>query len=121
MVQKDMRLRPSALFSKIYKEGGSVATSELILFSLARGDQRQTRVGFSISKKVGNAVTRNKIRRRLRNIVETKADRLKDGHLLVFVGRPRAAESSFEGLEKAAASLLDRANLLKDNRHEGSS
>jgi ribonuclease P protein component len=120
-VHKEMRLKPSALFKKVYERGASRATGELALFSLAVGDKSQTRVGFSVSKKVGNAVTRNKIRRRLRSVIESKAERLKDGYLLVLVGRPKAATSSFEDLSRSVEKLLGRADLLKDKHHEGSS
>lgn len=115
-MRKDLRLRRPELFPKVYKEGKSLAAREVVLYFLYPGTEGPTRVGFSISKKVGKAVTRNKIKRRLKSILESIADNLRGGYILVFVGRPAAAESSFAELREAVRRLLKQADILKDNQ-----
>lgn len=115
-MRKDLRLRQTRLFDKVYKEGKSIATGEVVLCFLYLGSEAPTKVGFSISKKVGNAVTRNKVKRRLKSIIGSAVGSLRDGYVLVFVGRPKAARSSFTDLKNSAYRLLRQANILEDNR-----
>lgn len=72
-----------------------------------------TRAGFSISKKVGNAVTRNRIKRRLKGVLESAGQELRSGYILVIVGRPAAADSSFAELRNSVRRLLKRAEILE--------
>jgi ribonuclease P protein component len=115
-VRKDLRLRQTRLFDKVYREGKSIATAEVVLCFLNLGSETSTQVGFSINKKVGNAVTRNRVKRRLKNIIESTAGNLRSGFIIVFVGRPLAAESSFSELKSSAHRLLRKANILEDSR-----
>ena len=75
-----------------------------------------SRVGFSISKRVGNAVIRNRVKRRLREVVR-QAD-LQDGWDLVFIARGPAAQADFSQAQGAAYELLRRARVLCDDRKE---
>lgn len=115
-MHKDLRLRRPELFKKVYEQGKSVATKEAVLYYLCVGEQVQARAGFSVSKKVGNAVVRNKLRRRLKNIYAAVADRVEDGWLLVVIGRPRAADVAFCELEDSVHRLLRRARIFKEDQ-----
>jgi ribonuclease P protein component len=70
----------------------------------------QSRYAFSVSKRVGNAVIRNRVRRRLREAIRSLP--LIEGHDLVLVARPSAAESNFQALKAELTKLLGRAKLL---------
>jgi ribonuclease P protein component len=72
---------------------------------LRRGDEGPVRVGFTVSKKVGNAVERNRVRRRLREIVRSAAKHLRAGHDYVLIGRRGALACPFDRL----AVEFDRA------------
>ena len=74
-------------------------------------EQPLTRYAFAISKRVGNAVTRNRVKRRLREILRLSA--LTQGHDIVIVARPAAAETDFQSLNTELMMLLKRARLLK--------
>jgi len=80
----------------------------------------QKRVGFSVSKKVGVAVVRNRTKRRLRECIRPLLPQMRSG-LYVFVARPSAAESSFAELSAKVRQLLRKADALKPSAGEAHS
>ena len=70
----------------------------------------QTRCGFSVSKKIGNAVTRNRIKRVLKEII--RVTNLKGGWDIVFITRPTTARASYTVMKGAVEALLARADLI---------
>lgn len=75
------------------------------------------RFGFSVGKRVGNAVVRNTMKRRLREAVRTAT--VKPGWDMVFIVRVQAAGSAYHELRDAALDLLGRARLLEPKRVAG--
>jgi ribonuclease P protein component len=75
-----------------------------------RGDA--CRIGFSISKKLGGAVERNRIKRRLREVLRAKAAKLSPGFDVIMVGRGRLREATFSEIDAAVVELLNRARIL---------
>src|SRR5687768_3914 len=67
------------------------------------------RVGFTVSRKVGNAVVRNRVRRRLKEIVRLRQATMAAAHDVVIIAFPGAAQASFETLEQEVSCLLARA------------
>ena len=116
VVRRDLRLRRGELFAKAYREGKSIPAKQVVLYFLDTGSGDPTRVGFSISKKIGNAVVRNKTKRRLKSILGSLADELREGHILVFVGRTAVTDCSFAELSAVVRRLLERATILGGNR-----
>jgi ribonuclease P protein component len=87
-----------------------VSTKGFILQMRDRRDDGPARVGFTVSKKVGNAVERNRIRRRLREVVRGAADAARPGRDYVLVGRRAGLSAPFSGLVedfKSALQCLD--------------
>jgi ribonuclease P protein component len=70
-----------------------------------------SRYGFSVSKRVGKAVTRNRVKRRLRDILRSKP--LVSGWDVIFIARPLVAGANYAGLEKSVDNLLSQARLLR--------
>jgi ribonuclease P protein component len=86
-----------------------VATRAFILQMRDRHDDGPARVGFTVSKKVGNAVERNRVRRRLREVVRQAAgDVTRPGHDYVLVGRHAGLTAPFGGLLEDFKSALQR-------------
>jgi ribonuclease P protein component len=80
-----------------------------VLQALGRADNGPTRVGFTASKKVGNAVERNRVRRRLKDVVKRSADgRLQCGHDYVLIGRRAALQLPFDRLAEEFKTALRR-------------
>ena len=104
------RLGDNRNYRFVYRRGKSNPSRNLTLVHL-KG--RELKIGFSVSGKVGNAVTRNRIRRWMREDVRKLRTRLKCGKY-IFVARPSAAEMSHAALTREIGSLLNRAKLLKE-------
>ena len=93
--------------------GAKVHGAGFVLQARDRGDGKPARVGFTVSKKVGNAVERNRVRRRLREVVRLAADdRIPAGRDYVLVGRRAALELPFERLTADFAGALRRINRV---------
>lgn len=104
------RLGDNRNYRFVYRRGKSNPSRNLTLVHL-KG--RELKIGFSVSGKVGNAVTRNRIRRWMREDVRKLRTRLKCGKY-IFVARLSAAEISHAALTREIGSLLNRAKLLKE-------
>ena len=116
-MERRYRLQKNRAFQYVYRKGHSVACGNLVLL-LAPG--REKKVGFSVSKKVGNAVTRNKVRRRLRECFRPLLGDVKIG-LYVVIARPSAANAAFRDLDRDVHYLLRKQGaFLKRPSGEGS-
>ena len=103
-MERQYRLQKNSAFQYVYRRGHSVACRDLVLLH-ARG--HGVKVGFSVSRKVGNAVVRNRIRRRLRECFRPLLGDVKPG-LYVIVARPSAAKATFQSLQRDVRYLLKK-------------
>jgi ribonuclease P protein component len=108
------RLSRSAEFERVYRQGRSVGNRFLVLYAFPRaGAADGPRLGLSVSRKVGGAVDRNKVKRLLREAFRAEAARLPDVVAVVIVARPDALElverEGLAGVQAAVAELLGRA------------
>lgn len=97
-------------YALVYSRGSSWASNLMVMKALPNG-LTLSRYGFSVSKRVGKAVARNKIKRRLREILRIKP--LKPAWDIVFIVRPAAANADYISLKRAVEGLLSRAGLLE--------
>lgn len=102
------RLSRSAEFERVYRQGKSVGNRQLVLYSFPNATIERTRLGLSVSRKVGGAAERNRVKRLLREAFERFEAHIESGHDVVVVARPQAlALAEREGLEGIAAALGD--------------
>ena len=105
-------LKENHLFRRAYNRGKSAADSRLALY-VRRNGQKANRLGFTVSTKVGGAVVRNRVRRRLREIYRLHEGALASGCDVVVVARVQAASSGYHQLEKSFLKLAEKLGLLK--------
>jgi len=94
MAAKRRRLTRSGEFDRVYRDGSSHATRYLVLYGFPRqaDETAEVRLGVSVSRKVGGAVDRNRVKRVLRETFWGLSDRVPAGHDFVLVARPEIGE-----------------------------
>ena len=117
-MQRAYRLRRPAEFQRVRAGKRSWGHPLLVLY-VAPNDGQPTRVGISVGKRVGNAVVRNRVKRRVREAVRLRYAELAPGHDLVFIARAPAAEADWPALRSASEELLHRARVLPHERGDG--
>ncbi|NOU94764.1 ribonuclease P protein component [Paenibacillus sp. LMG 31456] len=109
-MEKKNRLTKREYFDKVYRGGKSVANHQFVLYSYARHQQAGFRLGISVSKKLGNAVVRNRIRRMVKEIVRLNAQRFPVGYDLILIARKPVVGMAYAEMEKSIFHVLKRAN-----------
>ena len=104
------RLRQRQDFANVYRRGRPYRSDLLIMRSL-RTDEPLSRFGFTTSKAIGNAVTRNRVRRRMREAIGSLG--IASGWDIVFNSRVSIAEASYAQIRETMRMLLERADLLE--------
>lgn len=105
-------LKQNHLFRRLYSKGKSCSCRELVVYCRRNGSDRN-RIGYTVSAKLGNAVTRNRVRRRLREIYRLNEPRFSTGWDIIVVARTRAVYSQYGALQEALLGLCDSLHLLK--------
>jgi ribonuclease P protein component len=108
---KTKRLTRSAEFERVRKEGRKVGGS-LVSLAVLSNTSDGLRAGFITSRKVGGAAVRNRVRRRLREIVRRQQKKIIDGTWVVTIASARAARASYGALEEEWLRLAARASIL---------
>ncbi len=109
---KDRRLTHPAEFDHV-KQSGSTRGGKLLGLNFAPVESSAPcRIGFIVSRRIGGAVVRNRVRRRLREIVRRHQHDLRSGFWIVLVARRDAVSASYHQLEHELLRLARRASIL---------
>lgn len=113
MLTRNHRLTSSAEFAQAVRRGRRAGTRTLVLhLDLATPlpeQRREAEVGFVVSKAIGNAVMRNRVKRRLREIIRERLGELPDSSVLVVRALPAAAGASYQRLADDVDAAIQRA------------
>ena len=99
-------------FGRVRSEGKAEGGRFLVLGVFARKEEARFRVGFVTSKRLGGAVVRNRLRRRLREIVRKEQQRVRPGFWFVVVARAAAVRATYAELKDEWLRLAERASIL---------
>lgn len=112
-MHKQLRLRNRADFNRIYRFGKSFANRQLVVYWSNKPEIERFRLGVSASKKIGNAVVRNRMRRMLKEIVRLHEAEIRDHVDLILIVRSGAVGMEYKDLEKSVLHVLRKASLLR--------
>ncbi len=105
-------LKKDSDFRKVYKYGKSVANKYLVMYIL-NNKLEYSRLGISVSKKVGNATVRNKVKRRIREAYRNLIDEnVKSGYDIVFIARVSSKDVDYKAIEKSVLFLSKKSNII---------
>ena len=105
-------LKLNHIFRRLYATAG-YANGHLVLYA-RKNHSQSNRVGITVSKKLGGAVIRNRVRRRLREVYRLHEEQFAPGWDIVIVARSRCIKADFAALTKAYLSLAEKAGILKE-------
>ncbi|MTI49789.1 ribonuclease P protein component [Sporosalibacterium faouarense] len=105
-------LRNNKDFRNVYDKGKSFANRYLVMFYL-KNNMEISRVGFSVTKKLGNAVVRNKVKRRMKESYRINSNKFRNGYDIVFLSRVKAKDANFKEIESAILHIGKLAKLIK--------
>ena len=112
MLPSASRLRQRSAFGRVYAKGRSYATDLVVVYILpCKG--HTTRIGFSVSKKLGNSVNRNRVKRLLREAAREMLPQISDGYDVVVVARSRAAGADYGNVCAALYGRFQKAGIFK--------
>ena len=107
-------LKLNHIFRKLYSTGGHA--NGLMAMYVRRNREGVNRVGVTVSKKLGKAVVRNRVRRRLREVYRLHESRFLPGWDIVVVARRRAITADFSDLTKAYLALAKKSGILREEQ-----
>jgi ribonuclease P protein component len=108
-MQKNKRLTKPEQYTSVY-DAGITQVDRFLVLKAKPNHLEYSRFGISVSKKVGNAVIRNRVKRVLREVLRLIAK--KPGWDIVIIARGPSAESKYQVLERSVSDLLSRSHLL---------
>lgn len=114
-MRKEERLTKRKDFEIVYRKGRAWANNLLVLRALPN-ELGSSRYGFAAGKRLGGAVVRNRVKRRLRE--GARLAPIKDGWDIVLIARQHAVDTDYHTLKRALEELLARAQLLGNGREE---
>ena len=112
-LRKSFRVKKEKDFNAIFQEGKSVANRKFVVYRLENSEQH-FRVGLSVSKKLGNAVMRNQIKRRIRHVLITHKDQIIENLDFVVIARKGVEEMNYTELKKNLLHVLRLANIYQE-------
>ena len=100
-MKKKIRIKKNDDFQAVFQKGKSNANRQFVVYKLDKEKQPHFRIGLSVSKKIGNAVVRNRIKRMIRQSIRELEDEIDSGKDFVIIARKPCAEMTYEELKKS--------------------
>ncbi|MEH7112214.1 ribonuclease P protein component [Neobacillus niacini] len=112
-MKKELRVKKNKEFQEAFQKGQSFANRQFVIYSLKKENQDYFRIGLSVSKKLGNAVTRNQIKRYIRQAIFELSDQIVPGNDYVIIARKPAADMDFFEVKKSLTHVLKVGKVFR--------
>ncbi|WP_018249404.1 ribonuclease P protein component [Orenia marismortui] len=109
----DKKLKKTYEFKRVYKYGNSIADRFVVLYVL-RNNSQERKVGYSVSKKIGKAVVRNKVKRLFREAYRNNKYKLINGIDIVLIARKPIVSASYQQINKSLNYLFKKSKIIKE-------
>lgn len=107
-------IKENYVFRRMYRKGRSSVQGGLVAYC-QKNKQGKTRLGVTVSTKLGKAVVRNRVRRQLREIYRLHLHEMKKGYDLILVGRVKAVHTPYSKLDKQYLRALEELSLREEH------
>lgn len=114
-MKKAYRVKSEKDFQKVFNGGNSKANRQFVVYTLPKSGQEHFRVGISVGKKIGNAVIRNQVKRRVRQALQEldKEHSFKDELDFILIARNPVSQMDFFEIKKSLLHVLSLANVIE--------
>ncbi|MFA9556242.1 ribonuclease P protein component [Evansella sp. AB-rgal1] len=112
-MKKENRLKKNEDFQIIFQQGTSVANRQFVVYYLRKADQECARIGLSVSKKLGNAVTRNRIKRLMREALSILLPDISKNYDVVIIARRPTIDMELQQFRNSITHVLKLSGVLK--------
>ncbi|CAM3624290.1 ribonuclease P protein component [Cytobacillus oceanisediminis] len=115
-MKKEFRVKKNKEFQEAFKKGKSFANRQFVVYILRKEEQEHFRIGLSVSKKIGNAVMRNQIKRYIRQAFLELGEEIKPQYDLIVIARKPVADMDFHEVKKSLTHVLKISRVLNKPR-----
>ncbi|MEW9501183.1 ribonuclease P protein component [Jeotgalibacillus marinus] len=112
-MKKEQRIKKNPEFQLVFRHGSSMANRQFVLYQLKKKDQDVFRLGLSVSKKIGNAVVRNQVKRYIRQAFLELSPQLHKDFDYVVIARKPAADMNFHQTKSSLIHVMAKSKVLK--------
>ncbi|MBM7572519.1 ribonuclease P protein component [Aquibacillus albus] len=112
-MKKAYRLKKNEEFQLVFNKGKSFANRQLVLYFLKKTDQQHFRVGLSVSKKIGNAVVRNQIKRYIKQAFLELDGKVANNYDFILIARKPVKDMDYHQVKKSLIHVLSKSKLIK--------
>lgn len=111
-MRKRQRIKKDKEFQRVFKEGKSYANRQFVVYCLPKEGQKEFRIGLSVGKKIGNAVTRNQVKRYIRQVFLELKEEIRQDMDYIIIARLPAANLNYHETRKSLEHVLKIAKVL---------
>ena len=114
-MKKSYRVKKETHFQEVFTKGKSCANRQFVIYTLEKPQQPHFRVGISVGKKIGNAVQRNWVKRRIRESLKQLKPQIKKDCDFIVIARPSVTDMALKDIKQHLIHILKIAKVLEEN------
>ncbi|WP_416148065.1 ribonuclease P protein component [Salipaludibacillus sp. HK11] len=116
-MKRQYSLKKNEDFQNVFKHGKSVANRQFVVYQLVGDEKASIRFGLSVSKKIGNAVMRNRIKRLMKEILRELSPEMYQNRDIVIIARKPTADMDYYQMKKSLTHVMKVAKLFRKKSH----